>query len=68
MTLKEIKNLEKDYLTCNEVAEVLRCNKQSLHHQAENNPEKLGFPVIQIGTRIKFPRLPFIRFMEGESR
>lgn len=66
MTLKEIEQSDKDTLTCSDVSEVLRCNAYTLHMQAQQRPEMLGFPVICMGNRVKIPRKPFLKFMEGE--
>lgn len=65
MTLDEIENSPKEVLTCKDVAEVLACNPGTLHMQAVEQPEKLGFPVIVMGSRVKIPRKPFLNFMNG---
>lgn len=67
MTIQEIKESAKDMLTCADVAGVLQCNAYTLHMQAQQRPEMLGFPVICMGNRVKIPRLPFIRFIEGRE-
>ncbi len=66
MTLDEIRNSTKEVLTPAEVAEVLKCDPQDIRWQARTAPEQLGFNVAIIGTRVKVPRLAFIRWMEGE--
>lgn len=66
MKLQEIKESNKDILTCTDVSEVLKCNPYTLHVQAQQRPEMLGFPVICMGSRVKIPRIAFIRFIEGE--
>lgn len=68
MTLEQIRRSEADVLTCNDVAPILKCNPYTLHLQATQRPELLGFPVIVVGNRVKIPRLAFIRFMKGEMR
>lgn len=65
MTLEQIKQSNKDILTCADVSKVLKCNPYSLHMQAQQRPETLGFPVICMGNRVKIPRKPFIQFIEG---
>lgn len=65
MTLQEIESSTKEVLTCTDVAPVLKCNPQTLHMQATKQPEKLGFPVIVMGSRVKIPRKPFLNFMNG---
>ena len=66
MTLAELKQLDKDVLTCKDVSGILMCSEQTLHMQAKERPEMLGFPVICVGNRVKIPKQAFIRFMEGE--
>lgn len=64
MTLKEIENSSKEVLTCKDVASVLQCNPATLHLQAMEQPWRLGFPVIVMGSRVKIPRLPFLKYMK----
>lgn len=66
MTLDEIRNYQRDYLTPAQVAEVLGCDPQDVRVAAKVHPERLGFNVSIVGSRIKIPRLAFIRWMEGE--
>ena len=66
MTLDEIRNSTKEVLTPSEVAEVLGCDPQDVRVAARQRPDLLGFNVAVIGTRVKVPRLAFIRWMEGE--
>lgn len=68
MTLDEIKSSSKEVLTCKDVADVLACNPATLHMQAVEQPWRLGFPVIVMGSRVKIPRLAFINFMNGGQR
>lgn len=66
MTLEEIKKLDRDFITAADVAEVLGTDPNSLRWQAREEPANLGFPVVVIKSRVKIPRLPFIRFICGE--
>lgn len=66
MTLDKIKACDKPTLTPAEIADVLNCDPQDLRIQARMAPERLGFPVIIIKTRVKIPRIPFLQFM-GEQ-
>lgn len=63
MTLEEIKALDREYLLPREVAEVLQCDVQGLRVWSRQRPEALGFPVTIIGSRIRIPRIPFLRHM-----
>ena len=66
MTINEIKQSDKDILTCADVSEVLKCDPYTLHVQAQQRPEMLGFPVICVGNRVKIPRKSFLQFI-GEG-
>ena len=65
MTLDEIRASDKTVLTPAEVAPVLGCDAQDIRVQARIAPERLGFNVIVVGTRIKIPRIAFIKYMTG---
>jgi hypothetical protein len=66
MTLEEIRASDKTVLTPSEIAEVLKADAQDIRLAARRNPERLGFNVSVIGTRVKVPRLAFIRWVEGQ--
>lgn len=67
-TLREIEALPGEILTCANVAKVLRAKPTDIHAQAMAEPERLGFPVIVHGTRVKIPKTAFLRFMkEGKT-
>ena len=63
MTLEEIKVYRHEILTAAEVSDVLKCDPYKLIWQAKNDPQRLGFPVIVIGNRVKIPRRKFLDFM-----
>jgi hypothetical protein len=66
MTLEELENLPTEILTCQQIAPLLGANPATIHGQATDRPELLGFPVIVMGRRVKIPKAAFIRFMRGE--
>lgn len=66
MTLDEMARLDREILTCQDVAPILGANPATLHTQAVSRPELLGFPVVVAGNRVKIPRTAFIRFMRGD--
>ncbi len=67
MTLQEIREIDRDYLTPAQVASVLGCDPQDIRVAAKEKPGLLGFNVTVIGTRVKIPRLAFIAHMTGEK-
>ena len=67
MTLEELANVPSEILTCAQVAPILGADPATIHGQACERPELLGFPVIVAKSRVKIPKRPFIRFMmEGK--
>ena len=65
LTIDEIRDSTRPYLVPEQVRGVLGCDPQALRIQARERPERLGFPVIVLGTRVRIPRLPFLKFLEG---
>lgn len=63
MTLDDIRAMSKPTILASEAAQVLGCNPQWLRLMAREQPEKLGFPVCCIGSRVKIPRKPFLAFL-----
>jgi hypothetical protein len=49
-----------------QAGQVLGLDPSSIRWQARNEPELLGFPVIAAKSRVKIPRVPFIKFVKGE--
>lgn len=66
LTLADIKQMEKDVITPAEAAQVVGCDPQKMRLEARERPENLGFPVIIVRSRIKIPRMAFIKYMEGD--
>lgn len=65
-TLREVEAYTEEFLTPKDVAKVLGCSDQAIRVQANRCPERLGFPVSIIGTRVKIPKEAFLKFMRGE--
>ena len=65
MTLEELKKLDKDVITPAEAAQVLQCDPHWIRVAAHQNKSLLGLPVIILNSRVKIPRLAFIKYMEG---
>lgn len=65
--IARLKAMDKAFLVPTEVAPILACNPYAINVAAQQAPEQLGFPVCIIGTRVKIPRIPFLKFIEGET-
>lgn len=67
-TLQEVEAHTGEVLTPKDVAKVLGCDAQTIRVQANRCPERLGFPVSIIGTRVRIPKEAFLRFMKGDLK
>lgn len=65
MTLEELKNDDRDFVNSTDIAPIIGCSAYYLTLTAREAPEQLGFPCTVMGRRVRFPRRPFIRFVEG---
>ena len=63
MTLNEIRKSDATWLTPSDIAEVLECDPNTIRAQAQDDPSKLGFPVVVLCSRVKVNRKGFLRFM-----
>lgn len=63
--LAAVKAMTTPTINVNVAAPILGCDPNSLRFAARQRPELLGFPVIVMGHRVRIPRLPFIRAIEG---
>ena len=66
MTIEDLKRMDKEILTPGDIAPVLECDPNVIRYQAEKDIKALGFPAAKIGTRVKIPRLAFIKWFEGD--
>lgn len=63
-TLPELtQRTSREYFTAEEVSGVLGMDPHTIRLTARQRPELLGFPTIITGTRVRIPRIPFLRFM-----
>lgn len=63
MNLQEMGITTKIWLTPADVAPILHCDPQCIRVQAQRDPSKLGYPVIVIGSRVRIPRIPFLKYL-----
>lgn len=70
MTLAQIAQMDKAYLTPTQAAPLLGCDPYwiSLMARTEEGRRQLGFPVVRIGNRTKVLRIPFLRYMGWEGK
>ena len=62
-TLADLTASSKEFFTPGDIEGVLGCDQQTIRMQARERPELLHFPTICMGSRVKIPRIPFLRFM-----
>ena len=67
MTIEDIKSMNKEILTPNDIAPVLECDPNLIRFQAKQDIRQLGFPASKLGTRVKIPRQAFINWFEGKG-
>ena len=65
MTIDELRNSTRDVLTAEDIAPILCADAHAIRLTARKHPERLGFPVVCIGNRVKIPREPFLRHWTG---
>jgi len=68
MTIEDIKKMDKEILTPGDIAPILECDPNLIRHQARIDVNSFGFPVCKIGSRVKIPRLAFIKWYEGRAQ
>lgn len=64
MTLEDIKSISKPMLVVEDICGYLGADPNTVRWQAQNEPEKLGFPVIVAKSRVKIPKDGFIFFCQ----
>jgi len=64
-TIEEIEAIEGEFLTPRQVSGVLKCNPYLINCQARGAPEKLGFPTVTLGNRVRIPKRAFLNFLNG---
>lgn len=61
-TLEDIEKIPKEFLIPSDVAPFIGCDKYAINVQAQDDTDKLGFPVVVTGTRVRIPKAGFIFF------
>ena len=68
ITLDDIKRMDKELLTVQDVEKLLKINGTTIRKAAREHRETLGFPVMLFGKdgkQVRIPRRAFVRFLEG---
>ena len=66
MTLQELEQLPKEMLVPADIAPILGCTPYSINVAVRDGKNPFPFPVIKMGSRVRIPKKPFIKFMMGE--
>ena len=68
MTIQELEGLDSLMITAAQAGALLGINPNTIRAQAQEDPAKLGFPVIVAKSRVNIPRIPFLQYIKGETR
>lgn len=63
VTLADIESGPGETLDIKDAARFLGMDPQCMRNQAQEEPAKLGFPVIVVGSRVVIPRRGFLHFI-----
>ena len=64
--LARIEALPKDMLVPTDVCKYLGCTAYSINIATRNGKNPYPFPVIRMNTRVRIPKIPFLKAMRGE--
>lgn len=64
--LDRIAALDKDMLVPTDVAKFLNCKAYTINVATRDGKNPYPFPVIRTGTRVRIPKVPFLKAMRGE--
>lgn len=62
-TVAELLASDSVFLTPSDICGVLGSTPQTIRQTARECPERMGFPFTFIGSHLKIPRIPFLRFL-----
>lgn len=70
MTMEQIRASDKAYLVPTDICGILGCSSYTINLQVKQDKStginSFPFPTILIGSRVKIPRVAFLKAMEGE--
>ena len=67
MELDRIAALPKEMLVPTDVCKYLGCCAYSINVATRDGKNPFPFPIIRMGTRVRIPKIPFIKAMRGEN-
>jgi hypothetical protein len=65
--LDRIEALPKDMLTPDDVYKYLGCSRYLINVATRDGKNPFPFPVIRMNSRVRIPKIPFIKAMRGEK-
>lgn len=66
-TLEEIEALPKEMLVPADISGYIGCSPYTINVCTRNGENPFPFPIIRLGTRVKIPKIPFLKSMRGEA-
>ncbi len=67
VTLEEIEALDKDMLVPTDIAGYLGCSPYTINVATQDGGNSFPFPIIRLGSRVRIPKIPFLKAMRGEE-
>lgn len=64
--LRRIEALDKEMLVPTDICKYLGCSAYTINVATRDGRNPFPFPVIRLGTRVKIPKMPFLKAMRGE--
>ena len=64
--LDRIAALDKEMLVPTDIAKYLGCSPYAINVATKDGRNPFPFPVIRMGTRVRIPKMPFLKAMRGE--
>lgn len=65
--LDRIEALDKEMLVPTDVAKYLGCCPYSINVATRDGKNPFPFPVIRMGSRVRIPKIPFVKAMRGKT-
>lgn len=66
MTLQELQNSKAEMLRAPDICpDIIPCIPETLTRIAKQSPDSLPFPVLVMGRYVYFPRVAFLKWIEG---